>query len=166
MGKMASPNTRITWVPANGFASAATGVFTAAELNAGTNISDAVESGYTLAFTDSDTNDSKSITDEGNVVNRGFANYEANITLFRSDLTAVTAAYNTANAIFEGGSVTGYLVSRHGRKASVAFATGDVISVFKVTSDHRRILEEDAGGPIKTQIPFFPQGEGWANVTV
>lgn len=164
MGKMMSPNTRVDWVPANGFATP--GTFTVAELNAGTRISPAIVAGYTLGFTDSDTDDSKSIEDEGNVQNRGFANYEADLTFFRSDLASVTTAYDAANAIFEGGRVTGYLVSRHGRKGSVAYATGDVISVFKVTSDLRRILEEDGGGPITTQVPFFPQGEAWANVTI
>lgn len=168
MPKMMSPNTRIDFYPENGFADPENP--TILELNAGTNISPAIVTGYTLNFTDSDTDDSKTIVDEGNVQNRGFANYEASLGFYRAPIGATDAesvAFNTARSLFKAQEhVTGWLVSRHGWKSSVAYAAGQHISIFKVTSDFPRDEEGDGGTPIQFTVPFLAQGEAYANFLV
>ena len=162
MGKMMSPNTRIDWYAENAFADPSKP--TVAELNAGTNISCAIQTGYTLGFTDSDTDDSKTICDEGNVQNRGFANYEASLSAFRDPLSASPTVFTTFRNIFKDGRVTGYLVSRQGKKASVAYTVDDYISLFKVTSDYMQESGGDNGGPVSVTVPFGQQGVAYANI--
>lgn len=164
MPKMMSPNTRIDWYPLSGFADPENP--TVLELNAGTNISCAIVTGYTLAFTDSDTDDSKTICDEGNVQNRTFSNYEASLTFFRDAIGDAPTVFSTARDIFKDGRVSGYLVSRQGRKSTVAYAVDDVISIFEVTSDFMRTEAADGGGPVQVTVPFLAQGNAFPNVTV
>ena len=162
MGKMMSPNTRIDWYPENGFADPSKP--TVAELNAGTNISCAIQTGYTLGFTDSDTDDSKTICDEGNVQNRGFANYEASLSAFRDPLSANPTVFTTFRNIFKDGRVTGWLVSRQGKKSAEPFVVADYISIFKVTSDYMQETAGDSGGPVSVTVPFGQQGVAYANI--
>lgn len=164
MPKMMSPNTTIWWVPLAGIANPAAP--TVAEINAGTNLSAAVVNGYTLAATDSDTDDSKSILDAANVVTPTFDNYEANLTFFRSDLVNATAAYDTAFNLFKVDRVEGYLVSRHGKVGTAAAAATDVVSLFRVVSDSPMDVEGDGGAPIQFTVPFLPQGVMTLNKTL
>jgi len=160
MPKMMSPNTTIWWIPKAGIANIAAP--TILEINAGVNLSAAIATGFTLAATDSDTDDSKTIVDEANVQTRTFGNYEGTLPFFRSDKTAVTAIFNTAYDLFKVGRVEGYLVSRHGKKATAAAAAGDEISVYHFISDYGKTVEGDGGAPIQFEVPFLPQG----NMTV
>lgn len=164
MAKMMSPNTTIWWVPLAGIANPASP--TVAEINAGTNISCAIVTGYTLGATDSDTDDSKSICDDANVLTPTFDNYEANLSFFRSDLVAVTAVYDTAFNLFKVDRVEGYLVSRHGKVSTALAATGDIVSVFRVISDAPQDVEGDGGAPIQFTVPFLPQGVVTINKTL
>lgn len=168
MPKMMAPNTRIDWYPENGFADPENP--TIAELNAGTNISCAIVAGYTLGFTDSDTNDERSICDEGNVATRGFANYEASLSFFRAPLAATdpdSLVYDAARDIFKGElHVTGFLVSRQGAKSSVAYAAGDHINLFKVTSDLYRDISGDPGSSVQFEVPFLQGGQALSNYEV
>lgn len=170
MGKLMSPNTRIDWVPVAGLTTPAAPKAT--ELNAGTRISPAVETGYSLKFNDSDVDNSKTIEDEGNVETPTLANYEGNLTFFKDELGTGTqdapvpaTVFTAANALFKVAKVEGWLVSRHGKKGSVPYAALDVVSTFRFISDYPRTLEGDAGNPIRTQVEFLPQGEAYANVT-
>lgn len=166
--KMMSPNTRIDWYPLNGFANWEEP--TIAELNAGTNISCAIAQGYTLNFTASDTDDSKTICDEGNVQNRGFANYEASLSFYRAPIDATdeqSTTFELARAIFKGNErVEGYLVSRHGWKSSVPYAAGQHVSIFHVMSDLSRTVSGEGGQPIQMEVPFLSQGNARANYEV
>lgn len=163
MPKMMSPNTRIDWYPLNAIADPAKP--TVAELNAGINISCAIQTGYTLGFTDSDTDDSKTICDEGNVQNRGFANYEASLTAFRDPIDVTnTTVFTTFRDLFKDGRVEGYLVSRQGKKAAMPYVAEDYISIFKVTSDYMQESGGESGGPVTVTVPFGQQGVAYANV--
>lgn len=165
MAKMMSPKTRIDWFPENGFADPENP--TLAELNAGTNISCAIVTGYTLNFTDSDTSDAKTICDTSNVQTRGFSNYEASLSFFRDAQGDAPTVFTTARAIFKGNTrVTGWLVSRQGKVSSDAYVAGDVISLFKVTSDFGRSEAGDAGGEIQFTVPFLQAGEAVGNYEV
>ena len=169
MAKMMAPNTRIDWIPDGGISDARNPLDT--ELNAGTNLSPAITTGYTLGFTDSDTDDSKSIVDEANVETPTRDNYEATLEFFMAPESegsqdATEIAYQEAEALFgTDDRVTGWLVLRNGYKANVEYAEGQEISLFRVTSDIRRIASDDAA-PIMMEVPFLSQGEAVSNVPV
>lgn len=169
MAKMMAPNVRIDFIPEGGLANPREA--SATELNAGSNLSPAITTGYTLGFTESDTDDSKSIIDEANVANPTRDNYEASLTFFMAPESVgsqdrLEIAYQEAEALFGGNDrVTGWLVMRVGYKANVDYAAGQEISLFKVTSDMRRITSED-GAPIMMEVPFLQQGEAYGNIPV
>lgn len=169
MAKMMAPNTRIDFIPDGGVSNP--NEPTAEELNSGTNLSPAITTGYTLAFTDSDTDDSKSIIDEANVETPTRDNYEANIEFFLAEESEgsedeVDQAYQEAEALFGGDDfVEGWLVHRVGYKYDVDYAEDQKVSLFKVISDIRRISSED-NAPIMMEVPFLPQGQGINNVPV
>lgn len=164
MAKMMSPNTTIWWVPLAGIANYL--VPKATELTAGTNISAAIVTGYTLGATDSDTDDSKTIVDEGNVTTPTFGNYEANISFFREGVGDTPTIFTTAFNLFKDGRVEGWLVSRHGYKSTVAAAATQLVSVFRVYSDYAQDIEGDSGAPIQFTVPFKPQGQMAINVAL
>lgn len=156
MTKMIAPNTRVDWIPFAGVADPDN--LTAVELLAGTHLSPAITTGYTLGSTKSDVDTSKDITQEGDVETPTFGNYEGSLTFFRSDLVNVTAAYNLAYNLFKVGRTEGYLVHRIGMKAGVAPAAGQKVSVYSFTADYGRDEEGDKGAPIKFTVPFQPLG--------
>ena len=169
MGKLASPNSGVWWVPAAGLTDPYNP--SAAQINAGTRISPAMETGYTLGFTDSDTDNSKTVEDEGNVETPTLRNYEAKFSLFLDEVgngtqdapenaTAFTAAFD----LFKTPYVEGYLIHRIGRKGNVPVAAGHLVSVFKVKNDHHRVIEGDAVTPIKVEVEFLTQGLALPNV--
>ena len=164
MAKMMSPNTTIWWIPLAGIAD-----YTqpkVAEITAGINISAAIVTGYTLAATDSDTDDSKTIVDEGNVQTPTFGNYEASLSFYRDGIGDTPTVFSTATSLFEGGRVEGWLVSRQGYKSTVAPAATQLISLFHVTSDYFQVVEGDGGSPIQTTVPFKPNGQMALNVPI
>jgi len=164
MAKMMSPNTTIWWVPLAGISNYLAP--TVAQITAGVNISAAIVTGFTLAATDSDTDDSKTIVDEGNVATPTFGNYEANLSFFRDGTGDTATVFTTATALFMGGRVEGWLVSRHGYKSTTAIAAGHIVSVYRVMSDYYHDVEGDGGAPIQVEVPFRPQGQMALNVAV
>jgi hypothetical protein len=164
MAKMMSPNTTIWWIPLAGVTNYLAP--TAAQVTAGTNISGAIVTGYTLGATDSDTDDSKTIIDEGNVVTPTFGNYEANISFFREGVGDTATIFTTAYNLFKSGRVEGWLVSRHGYKSTVAPAATQLVSIFRVYSDFAQDIEGEGGAPIQFTVPFKPQGQMAVNVAL
>lgn len=166
--KMMSPNTTIWWVPLAGLTTPAAPKAT--EVNAGTNISAAVVTGYTFGATDSETNKSKSIVDEGNVETPTVGNYEGKVQLFRdaigtgtNDAPLPSTVYTQARNLFKSGRVQGWIVVRHGKKATATCAADDVVSVYKFTNDLIRDIDSEKNGPILTEVEFLPQGEYYLN---
>jgi hypothetical protein len=157
MAKMMSPNTTIWWIPLAGIANYLAP--TVAEITAGVNISAGIVTGFTLGATDSDTDDSKTIVDEGNVSTPTFGNYEASLSFFRDATGDAATVFTTATALFTGGRVEGWLVSRHGYKSTVAAATTQLVSVYGVISDFYQDVEGDGGSPIQITVPFKPTGK-------
>jgi hypothetical protein len=167
--KMVNPNTRIDWIPVAGLTTPSAPKAT--ELNAGTRISGALETGYTLKFSDSETDSSKTVEDEGNVETPTLKNYEAKLTFFQDDIGTGTqdapvplSIFTTALNLFSVPYVEGWLVSRYGRKAAVAYAATHVVSVYRFKSDYPRFLEGEPGNPTRVEVEFFPQGEAYPNV--
>ena len=164
MAKMMSPNTTIWWAPVNGIADPTAPKV--AEITAAINISAAIVTGYTLGATDSATDDSKTIVDEGNVQTPTFGNYEASLSFYRDGEGDTPSVFSTAFDLFADGRVEGWLISRHGYKATTAPAAGQEVSVFKVISDYHQDVEGDGGAPIQVTIPFKPQGSMALNVPI
>jgi hypothetical protein len=168
--KMMSPNTTIWWVPQSGLTTPASPK--ASEINAGVNISAAIETGFKLNAMDSEVDSSRSIVDEGNVKTPTIGNYEADLNLFRdaigtgtNDAPVPSTVYTTAFNLFKNGHVTGWLVSRQGQKATAACAAGDIVSAFLVTNDYIEVLDGANNAPIRTHVPFKPNGQMYLNKT-
>ena len=170
MGKLASPNSAVWWVPLAGLTTPESPKAT--EINAGTLIIPAMETGYTLGFTDSDTDNSKTAIEEGNTETPTLRNYEAKFTLFKDEIGSGTqdapenaTIFTDAYDLFKVAYTEGWLVHRTGRKYNVAAAAGHKVSVFKVKNDHVRIMEGDAVTPIKVEVEFLTQGFALPNLT-
>lgn len=170
--KMVSPNNvRVDWIPLAGLSTPSSPK--AAELNAGTRISPALETGYTLKFGDSKTDSSKTIEDQGNVETPTLRNYEGKLTFFQDEVGTGTqdapenaTAFTDVVALFKTPYVDGWLVKRVGYKASVPYAAAQKVSVFKFKNDVARQLEGEPGTPTRMEVEFLKQGEAYPNVAV
>jgi hypothetical protein len=154
MGKLMSPNTRIDWIEASAYDPL---LPSAALFSDATNISCAIESGYTLNPTKSDVNTKKSICEDANVETPVRYNYEGNLTFFREgDLADTTSAFAIAFAFFGTVRKTGYLVRRTGLRSTVAIAAAQKVDSFKFTSDFPQdVIDDDL---IEFSTKFLPQG--------
>lgn len=155
--KMLNPNTTLTIVSEANVVNPLAP--TAAEMNAGINISCAVTRGYTLNPTDSDTDDTASICDSGNVKNRLFDNYEGELTLFRDANSADgTSIYNIAFNYLKDPDKRFYLYRRVGKKSTLAYVDGDSIEGFLFLNDRTRSVDGGDAGPIQFTSPLLSQG--------
>lgn len=171
MPKMLPPSSTIWWVPASSVTNPEEELFKST-LYSGSggavDISCAVVTGYTLNPTDSDTDDTMSICDEGGVQTPVKSNYEASLTLFREAIGSSgkigdTSVYDKAFKLFKDGTkgaslIEGYLVERIGWKQSSAVAEGQVLSAYKVVADNPRNVIGDSNTAIQMTVPFLPQG--------
>lgn len=165
--KMLNPNTTLVVVPEASVVNPLAP--TAAELNTGAaiNISCAVTRGYTLNPTDSDTDDTASICDTGNVQNRLFDNYEGELTLFRDGNIADAASiFNIAFQYFLLPDKRFWVYRRLGKKSTQVFADGDVVEGFLFVNDRTRSVDGGDSGPIQFTVPLLSQGTytGYVNV--
>jgi hypothetical protein len=155
--KMLNPNTTLWVIPENGVVDPYAP--TVAEINAGENISCAVVRGYTLNPTASDTDDSASICDTGNVSTRLYDNYEGEITFFKdADSADATSVYNIAFDLFVEPDVRYWVYRRLGKRNTVAAIAGDMVEGFLFENDRIRSLDGGDAGPIQFTVPFLPQG--------
>jgi hypothetical protein len=157
--KMLNPNTTIVVIAESDVVNPLAP--TAAELNGSSahNISCAITRGYTLNPTDSDTDDTASICDTGNVQNRLYDNYEGELTFFRdANLADNTSVYNTAFNFFKDPDVRFWVYRRLGKKSTVAFATGDSIEGFLFVNDRIRSVDGGDAGPVQFTAPLLAQG--------
>jgi hypothetical protein len=149
---------------------------TAAELNDlfayGTNedgkvfdISCAVLDDYTLNMADSDTDDSLSICDIGNVETPTFANYEASLDFFRDASISANGIFNMAWNLFKREDRPFWLIKRIGPAQSDAFAAGDTISMYGVNTDFPVDLVED-NTMLQFGARFKPNGSLNINYTL
>ncbi|MGN6654577.1 MAG: hypothetical protein ACTHJ9_04460 [Rhodanobacter sp.] len=158
--KMLAPNTTIWWVPAS--ANWDPTAPSAALLTDARNISCAIDNGYKLGPTKSDTDKSKSICENANVENRTAYNYEGSLTFFREgDLTNNTSAYAKAFSFFKDGTQNGlnegFLVRRTGYKNTVAAAVGQEVESYLFIADNPQDEVADKT-TIKYTVTFKQQG--------
>lgn len=107
------------------------------------NISCAILDDYTLNMADSDTDDSMSICDIGNVSTPTFANYEASLDLFRDRSLSDNGVFNLARNLFQGPDRPFWLIKRIGYAQNDPFAVGQTISMYGVNTDFPVDLVED-----------------------
>jgi len=114
---------------------------------------------FSLGATDSDDVEDRGITDPGNAVTRGFANFEATLSFFRDKNSNDTNSdYVKAFETFRTPRTYGYLVMRVAEKKwSEPWAAGDRVSVFRFVAD---TITDDATGDdsVKFTVNFLPQG--------
>lgn len=157
--KMLNPNTTLVVVPVANVANPLSP--TALELNGvnAINISCAVTRGYTLNPTDSDTDDTASICDTGNVQTRLFDNYEGELTMFRdANIADNTSVYNQAFQFFRDPDKQFYIFRRLGKKSTLPFADGDIVEGFYFANDRMRSVDGGDSGPIQFTVPLLSQG--------
>lgn len=157
--KMLNPNTTLVVIPEANVVNPLAP--TALELNGANaiNISCAVTRGYTLNPTDSDTDDTASICDTGNVQNRLYDNYEGELTLFRDgNIADNTSVYNKAWLYFRDPDKRFYLYRRLGKVSTAAFADGDIVEGFLFINDRIRSVDGGDAGPIQFTVPLLSQG--------
>lgn len=112
---------------------------TAAELNGALvkNITCALnEDGTTFTLGDSDTDDSLTFCDEGNVSTPTFYNPEVVFEAFRDADTAATGEYNEALDLIAFPDIEYIAIMRVGKASDVAFATGDRVKMVAVKTDY------------------------------
>lgn len=158
--KMLNPNTTLVVVPEANVANPLQP--TAAELNSATfaiNISCAITRGYTLNPTDSDTDDTASICDTGNVQNRLFDNYEGELTAFKEGNLADSASvFAQTFTYFKDPDKRFWVYRRLGKKSTAVFADGDIVEGFLFTNDRVRSVDGGDAGPIQFTVPLLAQG--------
>jgi hypothetical protein len=129
------------------------------------NISPAVTDDYTLNMTDSDSDDSLSIVDNASVSTPTFYNYEASLDGFRDSNASATSVYNKFRDLFDQPDVKYYLIKRIGHEHDVAFAAGQLVSVYGVKTDYPVDLLGD-GEMLRIGARFLTTGEVAVNVAV
>jgi hypothetical protein len=142
---------------------------TPAELNGnGLDLSAAISwEDYALNSTGSDDIEDRALTDLGNAVSRGSANYEAVLDFFRDkDNQDAASVYVDAFEAFRTSDVVGYLVSRVNEKPALdVFAAGDIVSVFKVIVSYSSDMTS-GDNSTKFQVNFLSQGVLHTHTTV
>jgi len=148
---------------------------TADDLNAaitaglGFDISCAItDDSVSINLTDSDTDDSISICDIGNVSTPTFFNYEVSFNSFRNGpSTAATPVpvYEIPVNLFNQPDRSFYIISRIGPAQGTAFAAGDVVSIYGVNTDYPSDVLGD-GDNILFGSRFKPSGQVYTNATL
>lgn len=141
---------------------------TAAEINAGINISEAISwNNFELGSSGSADVDDRAITDSGNSVSRGFPDFGATLDFFRDANPAdSTSIYNQVFTLFKQPGILGYLVVRYGQALpSTVAVAAQYVSVYKVLTDAN---SDDTEGDdsVKFEQTFLPQGSLWEHVLV
>lgn len=128
------------------------------------NISPAVTDDYTLGLTDSQSDSSLSVVDNASVVTPTYANYTASIDGFRDVNLAASSVYNDFKKLFQKPDIKYYIIKRIGKAHDAAFAVGDIVSIFGVTTDYGVDLYGD-NNMIRLGARFLTTGEVAVNIT-
>lgn len=140
-------------------------VFTTNEDGMVFNVSCAITDDYTLNQTGSDTDDTRTICDEGEVANPTFWNYEASLDGLRDQSLTDAGLYNMFAELFRGVDNPFYLIKRIGKAQNAPFAIGDEISIYGVTTDYPVDVFED-GELVQHGARFKTTGEITVNYKI
>lgn len=128
-------------------------------------ISCAILDDYTLNQTDSDTDDTRTICDVGQVSTPTFRNYEASLDGLRDADLDGEGYFNLFFNLFKVKDIPYVLVKRIGPAQGSPFATGQVISAFSVDTDNPIDIVED-NTPIALGARFKARGGVNINYTL
>lgn len=131
---------------------------TASQANMVFNVSCATLDDYTMNMTDSDTDDTRTILDMGAVQTPTFMNYDVSLDFLRDVNITDTGIFNMAAELTRAPDLPFYAIKRVGKSNTAAFAAGDPVSIFGVTTDFPQDLV-DSGELIKHGARFKPNGE-------
>ena len=177
MAKLLRSNVTVLWAYPEAFANPATP--TAAELNNqfvyGTNegamvfnISCAIlDDGFAASITDSETDDSRTICDIGQVQNPTFTQYEVSLDAFRDKTVTDNGVFNQFFDLFNGVDNPGWIITRIGKPNNAPFLTNgsDDIKMFGLTTDYPNDLVED-NSMVRIGARFKNTGEVQTNYRV
>ena len=139
-------NSQFAWSPA------------ASQGNMVFNVSCATRDDYTMNQSDSDTDNTRTVCDSGEVTNPTFQNYEVSLDFLRdSDVTA-QGIYNMAAELTRGVDRRMLAIRRIGKNRDAEFAVGDEVSIFGVSTDYPQ--EGVGSGELVTHgARFKPTGQ-------
>lgn len=121
-----------------------------------------------INLTDSDTDDSLSICDIGNVSTPTFFNYEVTFDSFRNGPVAAgapVAVYELPVNLFSAADRPYYIVTRIGPAQGTTFSAGQIVNIFGVNTDHPVDVLGD-GENILFGSRFKPSGSVYTNATL
>lgn len=121
-----------------------------------------------INLTDSDTDDSLSICDIGNVSTPTFFNYEVTFDSFRNGPAAAgapVAVYELPVNLFSAADRPYYIVTRIGPAQGTTFAAGQIVNIFGVNTDYPVDVLGD-GENILFGSRFKPNGQVFTNATL
>jgi hypothetical protein len=163
--KLLRPNVGIFVAASDAFANWAAP--TLAELTAPAkvfNISQAITDNYTLNMTDSDIDNSLSMTDNAQVNTPTLYNYEASFDGFRDENLTATSVFNKFRDLFTVAAGTKYyLIKRVGKAHDATWALTDTFSIYGVTTDNPVDIVAD-GAMIMLGARFLTTGEVKVNI--
>jgi hypothetical protein len=119
----------------------------------GGNPSGAILDDMDLGLAASDTDTQLVLTSVGNEVTPTFKNVDATLTALRDKNKADTGVYNFATGLFVGPDVRFAIVDRIGVTAGTAFAVGQAVSLFEVSTDYPIDQKADRGNLAIQQQP-------------
>lgn len=123
------------------------------------NISCAIaDDGFTANVTDSETDDSRTICTVGAQQTPTFEQYEVSFDAFRDKNITDVGVFNTFFNLFNGPDCPYFIVTRIGETNTTAFAEGQDIKMFGVTTDYPTDIVDD-NTPIKFGARFQNTGE-------
>lgn len=121
-----------------------------------------------INLTDSDTDDSISICDIGNVSTPTFFNYEVSFDSFRNGPSSAGPAvpvYELPVQLFSNADLPYYIVTRIGPDQGTALAAGQVVSIYGVNTDFPTDILGD-GENILFGSRFKANGQVYTNATL
>lgn len=141
---------------------------TAAELNAQFNfaagignmvfdVSCATLDDYTMNQSESDTDDTRTVCDVGEVNNATFQNYEVSLDFLRDESVVDAGVFNMAAELTRAPDRPLVAIKRVGKQQGSAFAIGDHISLFALDTDFPQDIVE-GGSLLAHGARFKPTG--------
>lgn len=166
-GESDSSNVTFWIVPLGGIANV--NAPTAAEINAGLNITDAVRiDGFDFGPQESDQSADRSFGDNATASYRSFSQFGGSVPFYEPKPTDTTSIARQVKTLVSPQDATFYWVERiaDGKVKSDAAASGDYVSVFKVMTGSKQYDTSDRGNGITYSRSLLPQGDVAINAMV
>lgn len=121
------------------------------------NVSCATLDDYTMNQTESDTDDIRTVCDEGEVSNPTFQNYEVSLDFLRDASVVDAGLFNMSAELTRAPGRPLIAIKRLTKKNNELFAIGDDVHIFQVDTDYPQDVVE-AGAVLRHGARFKPTG--------